>query len=132
MKERRQHERYHVSYPAESGSGNLNIILELKDVSEGGAAFTAVQQLSKSDMMAVRIFMKHKMFSLKAEVVYSESAGEEAYNTGARFIAAPKEFSQELEKEMEEISQLQKKTRARAHKNISFEEAAAEYLQPEE
>ena len=132
MKERRKHKRYHISYPVESGRGNLNIILDMEDVSKGGIAFTSIQKLSKSDRMVIRIFMKHKMFNLKAEIVYAGSVGEDEHKIGARFLEVPKSFSAELDKEVEEITEVQKEKKLYDHKDVSFEEAAGEYLKPKE
>ncbi len=129
MRERRRWERYEVAYPLESeGEGAVKPLL-LIDVSRGGAAFSVSGQIALQDKLALRLFLKKKMYQITAVVVHVQKTGKEKFNVGVQFTDVSEDFYSELEQEIEDIARLHKEKKLRRHKNLTFKKASMEYLE---
>ncbi len=128
MTERRKWKRYPIAYPIECGRGCKDPSITLRDISKGGVAFTSGEGVREDDKLDLRIFLKNRMFILKAIVVYTKKIKEKIYNTGVKFCNAPKEFLAMLEKEIGEITEIHRESNLYEHKDISFKKASDEYL----
>ena len=84
--------------------------------------------MCKNEKISVRIFLKNRMFNLKALVVHAKKLKESLYKIGAKFLNIPEEFHKTLEKEIEEITQFRRECNLYNHKDLSFEKASKEYL----
>jgi hypothetical protein len=129
MTERRRWKRYPIAYPIERAEEDANHKLTVRDVSKGGVAFTSTGKMDENDKFNVRIFLKNRMFKLKAIVVHAKELKENLYNVGAKFVNAPQEFHALLEREIEEIKQFHRECNLYNRKNFSLEEASIEYLE---
>jgi c-di-GMP-binding flagellar brake protein YcgR len=129
LKERRKHRRYTIAYPVESKNGSTRLeMLTLVDVSKGGIAFTSAERPKENERVDLQLFLKNRMFKLKAIVVHVRRLKENIYNVGVKFLHIPEEFHTNLDKEIEEITQFHRECNLYNHKNISFEKASTEYL----
>ena len=129
MQERRKHKRYTVAYPIEFDRLKVSSGLMLVDVSNGGVAFNATEELKPDDMVSVKLFMKNRMFTLPAVVVRINKQRQDLYNVGARFIETPREFVELLEKEIKEITQHHRESNLYQRRDLTFEKASKEYLE---
>jgi hypothetical protein len=128
MVERRKWKRYTVAYPIEGGKLRVNDSLNLVDVSQGGIAFTGAEEVRTSDKINIHLFLKNRMFHLKAVIVYVKQLKKNIYNIGAKFFNVPEDFPPTLDKEIEEITQFRRECNLYNHKSLSFRKASAEYL----
>ncbi|MBD3426895.1 MAG: hypothetical protein GF409_06660 [Candidatus Omnitrophica bacterium] len=128
MTERRKHKRYTLAYPLESRKSYERKRLDLVDLSKGGIAFTAPERVSENEKVDIQIFLKERMFDLKAVVVHARKIKENIYAIGARFFNAPEDFRAILDKEVEEITQLHRENNLYNRKNLSFRKVSREYL----
>ncbi len=117
-----------AAYPIEGDEKHVNGPLDLVDVSGGGIAFTATEEVRKNDKVHVHVFLKNKMFRLKAIIVYVRQLGKNIYNIGAKFFNVPKDFPLTLEKEIGEITQFRRECNLYNRKSLSFRKASTEYL----
>lgn len=127
MVERRKWKRYEIGYPIEGEKELFN----LNDVSRGGIAFTAGGSIYEGDRVDLRIFLKHKMFKIKALIVYAKETDKDVYSIGAKFLNEQEEFHLMLEKEVEEIKELYRESNLYDKKAISFKQASSQYLERE-
>lgn len=129
MMERRKHTRYEADYPVElnggTGSGHH---LAVVDVSKGGIAFNSHKELTLSDKVNVKLYLKNRMFSLYATIARSEKKKEGMYNVGAMFLEPPLDFLEALEKEIQEITQLHRERNLYKRIDTTFRKASREYL----
>ena|GEM_PF-1817126 len=128
MRERRKWKRYTAAYPVEKGEKHVNNPIDMLDVSKGGIAFTAMGEVCENDKINIHLFLKNKMFYLKAVIVYVRRLKEDIYNIGAKFFNVPEDFHQTFEKEIEEITQFRRECNLYNHKSLSFRKASTEYL----
>ena len=129
MAERRRWKRYPITYPIEIDEGaHANRTFIARDVSGGGAAFAAPEKIKVHDRVNLRIFLKKKMFILKAIIVHVRQLQDDLYNIGVKFQNIPEDFRQALEKEAEDITQAHRQHNLYDRKNVSFTKAAEEYL----
>lgn len=129
MKERRKHRRYTIAYPVEGRNVNTRLeMLTLVDVSKGGVAFTSPERPEQNERVNLQLFLKNRMFNLKAVVVHVSRLKDNIYNVGVKFLHIPEDFQDSLDKEIEEITQFHRECNLYNHKSISFEKASAEYL----
>lgn len=129
MEERRKWRRYPIPYPAEKRGEERLTSLTVLNVSKGGVCFTTSENLHKDDTLSVNLFLKNKMFNMKADVVYIAPVAKDTVEVGAKFTDVPEGFVPVLEKEIEEITSLHRESNLYKHKNLSFEKASLEYLQ---
>ena len=128
MTERRKTKRYQVSYPIECKNGPAHHTITLIDVSKGGVAFTVPDEVQENQKIDIKIFLKNRMFNVKAVVVHVKHLGEGLYNIGARFFNIPEKFHQTLTTEIDEIAQYRRECNLYHHKSLTFEKASTEYL----
>jgi len=128
MKERRKHKRYSIAYPLEWGKKLLESVLDLKDVSKSGVAFTVEDKVNEQENINLRIFLKNRMFIVEAIVVHVKRLKDNLYKIGVEFVDAPGDFHAMLEKEIEEITQVHRECNLYNRKNLSFKTASVEYL----
>jgi hypothetical protein len=129
MVERRSAKRYSVAYPIETDADGELSGVDMIDVSTNGVAFAARSEIKKDLGFEIKLFLKSRMFKMKAMVVHARQLKEDAYNIGACFIDPPKEFIPLLEKEIQEIIQNQRARRLYEHDDISLIHASREYLE---
>lgn len=128
MVERRKWKRYTVAYPIEGDEKHVNSSLNLVDVSGGGIAFTVAEEVRKNEKINIRVFLKNRMFRLKAVIIYVRRLKKNIYNIGARFFNVPEDFPPALEKEIGEITQFRRECNLYNRKSLSFRKASTEYL----
>ncbi len=128
MEERRQWKRYSIAYPIEGGAGRREHTFRLSDVSSGGVAVNGPENVKKNEEVELQIFLKNKRFTIKAVVVHSKKRKDKGFKLGARFLTIPDGFMESLEKEVHEIDQFRNERNRLDHGNLSFEEAAEQYL----
>ncbi len=128
MTERRKHKRYQISYPVECKNGAGYHTLTLMDVSNGGIALTGPGKMRENQRVNLRIFLKNRMYSVRAVVVHVRHMGENLYNIGAKFFKVPEGFHKTFEKEIEEITQFHRECNLYRHKDLTFKSASKEYL----
>ena len=128
MKERRKHRRYTIAYPVETKNGSRLEMLTLVDVSKGGVAFTSSKKPEENERLDLKLFLKNRMFTIKAIVVHAKRLKENIYNIGVQFLHIPKEFHASFDEEVEEITQFHRECNLYNHKSLSFEKASTEYL----
>ena len=128
MDERREAERYPIVYPVEvvetPGDNHIN----LQDVSKSGGAFTSHEQVSQQDPIDLQLFLKKKMFKIKAMIVWQKQLKKNLYKIGVKFSSPPEEFQQLLEREVEDIIEYHRESNLYRHENLSFSKASQEYL----
>lgn len=126
MDERRSFTRYNAAYWVETQEKKRRKVICLEDISKGGAAFRAEEGLKKDQGINLRVFLRNRMFDIRAVVVYVKALEENSFSIGTRFIEPPLEFGDLLDKEIEEIIESQQ---ARRH-DISpdrFRKASIKY-----
>jgi hypothetical protein len=128
MNERREWTRYPVAYPVEWDSGNERVSLAAYDVSRGGIGVTADDEVTMNDKLNIRLFLKNRMFNVKAIVVYVKRMKDGLYQIGAQFLALPEEFAPIFDKEIEEITQFHRECNLYNRKNLTFRRASSAYL----
>ncbi|MDD4957298.1 MAG: PilZ domain-containing protein [Candidatus Omnitrophica bacterium] len=128
MEERRKWKRHKVTYPVEFDDKSSEQYLEIVDLSAGGMAFTFQENLKERKSLPMRIYLKKKMFCVKATPVYSEEVPEKKFVIGAKFEDPTEDFLNVLDLEIREISDFRKEFNLYNGKNISFEQACMEYL----
>ena len=102
--------------------------MNMIDLSKSGVAFAHEGDMKKDLGLEISLFLKNRMFRLKAMVVHVRKLKEGAYSIGARFVDPPEEFVPLLEKEIEEIIQHHRERRLYQHDDISLTHASREYL----
>lgn len=128
MSERRKHKRYEVQYPLEECNVAENETITMLDVSKGGVSFSADRETQESEEINLQVFLKSRMFRLKAMVVHVKRHDENRYDIGARFIEPPEEFESVLEKEIRDITQVYRDANLYKRRGLSFSHASREYL----
>jgi len=128
MEEKRKHKRYPIAYPLEKADNSTEMSFDLKDISSGGVAFTSSSEIKPSDTVKLRLFLKNKMFQVKAIVVHASRIKDGLYAVGVKFINLTKDFHQTLEREIEEITQIHRENNLYSNNNISYKDASARYL----
>jgi len=128
MEERRKCKRYGIPYPIESVEKSAKGSLDLMDVSKGGVAFTSAEEVRKDEKINICVYLKNKMFRLKAGVVHAKAKKDNKYKIGVKFYDPPEDFIRILEKEIDEIIQLHRENNLYKHKSLSFEKVSSEYL----
>ena len=128
MKERRQWKRYEAAYPVEADNTEDIDIINVIDVSKGGIGYETHSSLGKDEEITLRIFLKKRMFRLKAVVAYSKRLKENDYTVGIQFIDPPEDFLPTLEKELNDITQAYREKKLYKHKDTSFKDSSKEYL----
>jgi c-di-GMP-binding flagellar brake protein YcgR len=104
MTERRKFKRFQTKYPVEYGLEGERKALSLIDISEKGLSFASREKIREKQRFNLHIFLKRKMFNIKAVVVHARKGKKKPlYNVGAQFLAIPEDFRETLMKEMEEI-----------------------------
>ena len=126
MKERRAYARYNPAYCAETKNEKARKLVSLEDISQGGAAFRTEELLKKDQWLNLRLFLKNKMFEIKAVVVYVKVVAEDKRTIGARFLDPPRDFPELLEREMEEIAEYRKEL-SEKEEPAFFRKASIEY-----
>ena len=126
MEERRTSPRYNAAYSAETVETNARELVCLEDISKGGVSFRTEDRVKEDQGVNLRLFLRNRMFELKAVVVYVKRMSENTRSVGARFLAPPQEFTCLLEKEIEEISERQKEQDP-AEGSDTFRRASLEY-----
>ncbi|MFH1877599.1 MAG: PilZ domain-containing protein [Candidatus Omnitrophota bacterium] len=126
MNERRKWKRYNIAYPAESAEDKKELILT--DVSKGGISFNVDRKVDENEKITLKLFLKKKMYSIKAFVVHAKKLKNDIYKIGATFLEVPKDFPEELEREVEEITQFHRECNLYKNRDLSFERASIEYL----
>lgn len=86
------------------------------------------KDLAKNTNIQVKLFLKSRMFPLKATVVHSRQINNDLYKIGVSFIDPPGEFQPVFSKEIDEIVQHHRERRLYQHEDISFTHASREYL----
>lgn len=127
MKERRQWKRYEVAYPIERDDEGDNP-LAVQDISRGGISFVSCNDIEDNEKVSLQIFLKKKMFNVRALVVYTERNSEQNIVVGAKFLNPSEEFLELLNKEIEAIVTFRRESSRQTHKTISFNEAADKFL----
>ena len=126
--ERRSAKRYPAVYPLETGTSYTVSRVNMFDISTSGASFASGKDLGKNTAIQIKLFLKNRMFPLKAIVVHSRRLKEDLYSIGVNFIDLPPEFEPALSKEIDEIVQHYRERRLYQHDDISFTHASHEYL----
>lgn len=130
MTERRKSKRYPIAYPVECENGQEKKAFAMVNVSENGLSFTTPEAIHEKDVLDLHIFLKKKMFNVKAVVVYAQQQKrKDMYSIGARFMRTPSDFRVILSQEVEDISQLLRESNLYNNKNISFKKASMKYLE---
>jgi hypothetical protein len=130
MTERRKFKRYPITYPVECENGQEKKAFAMMDVSENGLSFTTPDAIHERDVLDLHIFLKKKMFNVKAVVVYARRGKRKGmFNIGAKFMRPPDDFRVILSQEVEDISQLLREANLYSNKNISFKKASMKYLE---
>jgi c-di-GMP-binding flagellar brake protein YcgR len=127
MKEKRAHKRYSAAYCLEAIKENPGELVYLEDISKGGAAFRTKEGFKEEQGLNLRVFLKNKMFELKAVVVYVKAAAEHFYSVGTRFTSVPPGFHGTFQQEIEEIIERQKYSPSEEADNEVFRKASVEY-----
>ncbi|MGB2630340.1 MAG: PilZ domain-containing protein [Candidatus Omnitrophota bacterium] len=129
MTERRKHKRYPIAYPVEHEEERDKKPLTLVDVSENGVAFTSREEVRVKDLVHINIFLKKRMFTLKAEVVHAlPSKKDNYYNIGARFVNVPEDFRKILNQEVDDITQFCREANIYQNQDLSLRKASEKYL----
>ncbi|MFH1552219.1 MAG: PilZ domain-containing protein [Candidatus Omnitrophota bacterium] len=128
MEERREWKRYSIAYPIDWGKGSAERTFIARNVSKGGAAFTAKGKGRKNEKVVLQIFLKNRMFNVEALIVHAKQLKEDQYEIGVKFLNASEEFLATLEKESDEITQFHRECNLYNHKNLSFSKASTVYL----
>ncbi|MCG3177181.1 MAG: hypothetical protein MOGMAGMI_02149 [Candidatus Omnitrophica bacterium] len=111
---------HRAGHPAEVRTDN---------VSEGGLAFVWMRRLKPGSELIIRIPVKAKIFELTARVVYARKIPRrQAYLTGVCFGDAGTAFRAKLAEETLEIIDYQRRISVRLGREVSEEEAAAEWV----
>lgn len=129
MDERRKAERYQVAYPIEPEETLGDNHVSLQDVSRGGAAFTANEGVHEDAVFDLKLFLKRRMFKLRAMVVWQKQVKKSLFRIGVKFTDPPEEFASLLQKEIEEIIEYHRESNLYKHENLSFSKASREYLE---
>ena len=116
-----------MAYCLETDDENAKKVVRLEDISDGGMSFESENVFEKGQGLKIRIFLKNRMFELKAVVVYVRSIAGHMRRIGARFLEIPSEFSIILEKEIQETTELSKKLSSENGGKNMFREASSEY-----
>lgn len=99
------------------------------NVSEGGLAFVWSRRLQHGASLLILIPVRTKIFELAASVVYSRKIPrKQAYLTGVCFHDASTAFRAKLAEETLEIIDYQRRICVREGRQVSEEEAAAEWV----
>ena len=99
------------------------------DVSLGGLSFVWPHRLSRGALVDVNITVKEKLFEIKSKVAYAKQDGETGqFRTGVCFTDYPSAFMARLAEEMLEIMEYRKNLRRELGREISEEDAAAEWI----
>lgn len=128
MEERRKHQRYNATYPIELERDSSSSDIALVDVSSGGVSFSTPCEVSLSETMSIKMFLKNRMFTVSAVVVHVKKVREGFFSIGAMFMNTPEEFDELLDKELSEITQHHRESNLYKRRNITFEKASKEYL----
>jgi len=128
MRERRKHKRYEVRYPLEASGTAKRGVIAMLDISKGGVAFVAGREIREDEELDLQVFLKRRMFRLKATVVHVTHHDENRYDVGVRFIEPPAEFRSVLEKEIRDITQVYRDANLYKRRGLSFSHASREYL----
>jgi hypothetical protein len=128
MEERRKYLRYEVQYPLEAARSEEKGPITMLDVSKGGVSFSASRETKETEDLELQVFLKSRMFRLKATVVHVKHHEENRYDIGARFIEPPGEFEDLLEKEIKDITQVYRDANLYKRKGLTFLNASKEYL----
>ena len=132
MGERRESERFQIAYPLEHGANTGKKELLLVNVSENGLAFISPEIMSEKDELNLYLFLKKKMFHLKAAVVYARQQKKgKSFNIGVKFLGALDEFRKNLTREAEDIKQFCRESNLYRNKNLSIKQASIQYLSNE-
>ncbi|MFQ5953136.1 MAG: PilZ domain-containing protein [Candidatus Omnitrophota bacterium] len=129
MTERRKFKRFPIAYPLESEFKGEWKQFALENLSENGLAFASPEEIHENKEISLHIFLKKKMFNMKALVVYTRpKKKKDSYNIGVRFLAIPQDFHDVLTQEVEDIMQFCRESKLYDNKDISFKKASIEYL----
>jgi hypothetical protein len=132
MRERRKNTRFPIAYPLECSTGGGKKTLSLTNISESGLAFTSPDSFREKEVMDLYLFLKNRMFNLKAAVVYAKQQGKGRSNSvGVRLLNATEDFCKSLAREAEDIKQFCRESNQYRNKNLSFRQASLEYLSNE-
>ncbi|MFA6636547.1 MAG: PilZ domain-containing protein [Candidatus Omnitrophota bacterium] len=126
MEERRAYSRYNVAYCAEQDKEKNRKLVQLEDISNGGASFVTEEELYKGQKLDFRVFLRNKMFEMEVIVAHVEALNDGLCVIGARFIDPSEEFVMMLETEIQEIEDRQQETGCDRE---TFREASIEYQQ---
>lgn len=129
MEERRNYKRYTIAYPVEGTPVEHNREESLLDVSKSGIAFLGSKDVLKDDIIDVRLFLKSKMFRLKAVVVYINPLKNGEIVIGARFLEHSKAFKDAFDREIDEIKTLYRDLNLHKKRTASFKNVSREYLE---
>jgi hypothetical protein len=124
MEERRTYPRYNAAYCAERDKEGCRKLVQLEDISKGGASFITEEKLRKEQKLALRVFLRNKMFEMEAIVAHVEALNDGLCGIGARFIDPSDEFVSMLETEINEIEDRQQE---RGYDRETFRKASIEY-----
>jgi hypothetical protein len=76
-----------------------------------------------------RIFLKKKMFLLRAVVVYTNILQSGEYCVGARFLEIPGEFEKHLEDDIDQIIRLRRHRSLHDREELTLKDASRLYLE---
>jgi hypothetical protein len=132
MRERRRYRRFPIAYPLECSDGKGKKELLLVDISENGLAFTSSGSLDEKKELDLYIFLKKKMFNLKAAVIHAgQKEKGKPFSIGARFLNATEDFRKNLTREIEDIKQFCRESNLYHNNNLSVRQASSKYLSDE-
>lgn len=131
MNDKRRFYRHPISVPitlnsSDKKNGGRSHSL---DASLGGLSFVWPHRLSRGSLVDVNITVKDKLFEIKSKVAYAKPDGESGqYRTGVSFTDYPSAFMARLAEEMLEIMEYRKNLCQELGREISEEEAAADWI----
>ena len=102
----------------------------LADVNGGGLCFNSAVPLDLGKLIRMKIQVNAEPFEAEAIVVWcNKMNSSQQYEVGVRFLAENTDFNLRMAEQVCEIEQYKEKVLQKEHRQLSSEEAAAEWIQ---
>ena len=130
--EKRKFERFpiHVSIHIKDTNRHCRAITYSDDLSEGGLAFYALNQVKIGSILEITIGVRERIFKIDVQAVYcANRPTKRFYRTGVEFKDSTNSFKAKLAEEIVLIKAYQKQLSKETHHRISEDEAAIEWIE---
>ncbi len=130
--EKRKFERFpiHVSIHIKDTNRHCRAITYSDDLSEGGLAFYALNQVEMGSNLEITIGVRDRIFKIEAQAVYcANRPTKRFYRTGVEFKDSTEAFKAKLAEEVVLIKAYQKQISKETHHRVSEEDAAIAWIE---